>query len=151
MRTRRLIPFLLLPLLAACSKEEAPQTSTQQSAATSAPAAPAATTPDKAPAAGQQAQAPSAPAAAGGAAAKGEDVYKQTCTACHATGVAGAPKLGDKADWEPRIAQGKDVLYEHSIKGYTGKKGVMPPKGGNMSLSDEQVKAAVDYMVAQAK
>lgn len=82
---------------------------------------------------------------------EGEDVYKQTCAACHAAGVAGAPKLGDSADWQPRIAQGKDVLYEHSIKGFSGKKGVMPPKGGNLSLSDDQVKAAVDYMVSQAK
>lgn len=170
MRRQTLIPFLLLALAAACGKDEAPPPTAQAPAApaapagtqpapgqpaqapAAAPAAPAATAPDTAPAAGQQAQAPAAGAAPGAGAGKvGEDVYKQTCAACHAAGVAGAPKLGDKADWQPRIAQGKDLLYEHSIKGFTGKKGVMPPKGGNLSLNDEQVKAAVDYMVAQAK
>jgi cytochrome c5 len=65
--------------------------------------------------------------------------------------VAGAPKLGDKAAWGPRIAQGIDTLYTHSIKGFQGKAGMMPPKGGNMALSDADVKAAVDYMVAQSK
>ena len=71
--------------------------------------------------------------------------------ACHGAGVAGAPKLGDKADWGPRIAQGNDTLYQHAIQGFQGKKGVMPPKGGNTALPDDQVKAAVDYMVSQAK
>ena len=71
--------------------------------------------------------------------------------ACHAAGVAGAPKFGDKALWAPRIAQGIDKLYANSIKGFQGKTGMMPPKGGNMSLSDADMKAAVDYMVAHAK
>ena len=66
---------------------------------------------------------------------------------CHAAGVAGAPKPGDKADWGPRIAQGKDTLYKHAIEGYTGAKGMMPARGGNTKMSDEDVKAAVDYMV----
>jgi cytochrome c5 len=65
--------------------------------------------------------------------------------------VAGAPKLGDTADWSPRIAQGTEVLYNHALNGFQGAKGVMPPKGGNTALPDEDVKAAVDYMVAQAK
>ena len=69
--------------------------------------------------------------------------------ACHGAGVAGAPKIGDKADWGPRIAQGKDTLYTHATQGFTGKKGTMPPKGGAANLSDEEVKAAVDYMVAR--
>ena len=77
----------------------------------------------------------------------GKATYDASCAACHGMGVAGAPKLGDKADWGPRIAQGNDTLYEHAIKGYTGKKGVMPAKGGNVSLSDAAVKAAVDHMV----
>ncbi len=89
--------------------------------------------------------------AAMGAAAGGQDTYGKACVVCHGAGVAGAPKLGDKADWGPRIAQGNDTLYEHAIKGYTGKKGMMPPKGGNTALPDADVKAAVDYMVAQAK
>lgn len=65
---------------------------------------------------------------------------------CHAAGVAGAPKPGDKADWGPRIAQGKETLYKHAIEGYTGSKGMMPARGGSTSLSDADVKAAVDYM-----
>jgi cytochrome c5 len=67
--------------------------------------------------------------------------------ACHGTGVAGAPKLGDKAAWAPRIKQGKDTLYNHALHG----KGAMPPKGGNASLADDAVKAAVDYMVSASQ
>lgn len=77
----------------------------------------------------------------------GMKVYKSLCFSCHDNGVAGAPKPGDKAAWAPRLAQGMDLLYEHAIKG----KGAMPPKGGNMSLSDADVKAAVDYMVSLSK
>lgn len=82
---------------------------------------------------------------AGGASGKG--TYDTACVACHGAGIAGAPKMADKANWKPRIAQGNKVLYGHAIKGYAGKKGFMPPKGGNASLSDAAVKAAVDYMV----
>ena len=81
----------------------------------------------------------------------GREVYEATCAACHASGVAGAPKLGDKAAWAPRIAQGMDTLHTHALKGFQGKAGMMPPKGGNMSAKDEDVKAAVDYMVSQSK
>ncbi len=91
------------------------------------------------------------PAGAAAPAATGENVYKGGCVACHGAGIAGAPKAGDKLAWSPRIAQGKPTLYEHAIKGYQGKAGVMPAKGGNGSLADADVKAAVDYMVAQAK
>jgi cytochrome c5 len=66
--------------------------------------------------------------------------------ACHATGVAGAPKMGEKATWEPRMAQGLDALVMSSLKG----KGTMPPKGGNTSLSDPEVKSAVEYMLQKA-
>jgi cytochrome c5 len=82
---------------------------------------------------------------------KGKKTYDTACMACHAAGVAGAPKLGDKANWGPRIAQGNDTLYTHALKGFQGKAGMMPPKGGNMSLADADVKAAVDYMVSQSK
>ena len=80
-------------------------------------------------------------------AADGKSTYDTTCVACHGTGAAGAPKLGDKAAWAPRLKQGAAVLQDHAIKG----KGAMPPKGGNMALSDAAVKAAVDYMAAAAK
>jgi cytochrome c5 len=82
---------------------------------------------------------------------KGKNIYETTCVACHGAGVAGAPKLGDKAAWAPRLAQGADALHNHAIKGFQGKAGVMPPKGGNMSLADADVNAAVDYMASQAK
>ena len=89
--------------------------------------------------------------AAHAASADGKATYDSACTVCHTAGVAGAPKLGDKADWGPRIAQGKDKLYEHSLKGFQGKKGFMPAKGGNAALKDDAVKAAVDYMVSKSK
>lgn len=82
---------------------------------------------------------------------KGKKTYDATCGVCHGAGVAGAPKLGDKAAWAPRIAQGNDTLYTHAIKGFQGKVGMMPAKGGNASLKDEDVKAGVDYMVGKAK
>ena len=84
-------------------------------------------------------------------AADGKGTYDKACMACHAAGVAGAPKLGDKAAWKDRIAQGNDTLYTHAIKGYQGKKGFMPAKGGHASLADADVKASVDYMVSQSK
>jgi cytochrome c5 len=94
---------------------------------------------------------PAAPAAAPAtASAAGQTLYNATCVACHGAGIAGAPKVGDKAAWAPRIAQGNNVLYDHAIKGFQGKAGVMPPKGGS-SAPDADVKAAVDYMVASAK
>ncbi len=91
------------------------------------------------------------PAANAAGADKGKATYDASCAACHGAGVAGAPKLGDKAAWVDRIAQGNDKLYTHSLKGFQGKKGMMPPKGGNASLKDDDVKAAVDYMVSKAK
>jgi cytochrome c5 len=91
-----------------------------------------------------------APASAA-AAPDGKKVYDTACFACHAAGVAGAPKLGDKAVWAPRIAEGANTLYTHAINGYQGKAGIMPPKGGNTALPDADVKAAVDYMISAAK
>lgn len=86
-------------------------------------------------------------AAAGDTAkADGKKVYAAACAACHDTGAAGAPKLGDKAAWAPRIKQGTDALYNSALKG----KGAMPPKGGS-GASDAEVKAAVDYMASAAK
>jgi cytochrome c5 len=81
----------------------------------------------------------------------GDVVYNQTCVACHGAGIAGAPKVGDKAVWAPRIAQGIDTLYKHAIEGYQGKAGLMPAKGGRADYSDKSVDNAVDYMVAASK
>lgn len=75
----------------------------------------------------------------------GAGVYTQGCNACHAMGVAGAPKLGDASAWEGRVSKGRETLYDHAINGYNA----MPAKGGLTFLSDAQVKAAVDYMVSQ--
>lgn len=77
----------------------------------------------------------------------GEGVYKTACSACHTAGIAGAPKTGDKSGWAARVAKGKPMLYDHALKGFNA----MPAKGGNAALSDADVKAAVDYLVAQAK
>jgi cytochrome c5 len=84
---------------------------------------------------------------AAGGADQGKTTYEAVCSACHSTGAAGAPKAGDKAAWSARVAQGKDALYEHALKG----KGVMPAKGGNPGLADQAVKAAVDYLLVQVK
>lgn len=84
-------------------------------------------------------------------AADGKKVYDTACFACHGTGAAGAPKIGDKAAWSPRIAQGMDTLKTHALKGFTGKKGVMPAKGGRADIADADVAAAVEYMVSQSK
>jgi len=81
----------------------------------------------------------------------GETVYNQACVACHGAGIAGAPKLGDKAAWGPRIAQGADTLHKHAIEGFQGKAGLMPPKGGRTDLSDQSVINAVDYIVAASQ
>lgn len=80
----------------------------------------------------------------------GKKSYDAACVACHGAGVAGAPRFGDKAAWAPRIAQGVSVLEEHALKGFQGKAGMMPPKGGS-TLSDAEVKAAVAYMVSSSK
>jgi cytochrome c5 len=87
------------------------------------------------------------PAEAGGAPKSGEQVVQAVCAACHSTGAANAPKTGDKAAWAPRIAQGMDALYKSALNG----KAVMPARGGNPALSDDEVKAAVDYLVKQSK
>lgn len=128
--------------LVGCGKQEtpAPAPAPAPAAAPAAPA-PAATT---APAA-----APAATTAAADSGA-GKSLYGKTCAMCHAAGVAGAPKPGDKEDWAPRIAQGTDTLNKHALEGFTGKKGMMPARGGS-TASDDEVKAAVAYMVEQSK
>jgi cytochrome c5 len=105
-------------------------------------------------AAAAQAQAQAQAAASGqayGGTTDGKTIFDNLCQACHAAGVAGAPKVGDVGAWKPRIAQGEATLLDHATKGFQGKTGVMPPKGGNPALTDEQVKAAVEWMTAQVK
>lgn len=113
------------------------------------PAAPAAAPAPVAASAAPAAPAAAAPAAvaSGGDSAKGKSIYESSCASCHVAGVAGAPKTGDKAAWAPRLKTGKDALYASVIKG----KGAMPPKGGNASLSEADIKAAVDYLAGLAK
>ena len=81
------------------------------------------------------------------ASANGEALYKQACQVCHAAGVAGAPKLGDKAAWAARLPSGIDALYASVAKG----KGAMPPRGGAAQASDADLRAAVEYMTASVK
>lgn len=131
----RFLSLLVLFFLAACGKQESP-----------APPPPSSAVPAETVATAK----PDAQGSKGGN-DSGKTVYDGTCIACHGAGVAGAPKFGDKAAWSARIAQGKDTLYTHAINGFQGKAGVMPAKGGNLALKDEDVRAAVDYMVAHAK
>ena len=123
-----------------------PQRPATAPATAAAPAAATVQTSAAAPAAAA-APAPAAPqTAVAGAAASGEALYKQACMACHAAGVANAPKLGDKAAWAPRVQQGLPALVQSAIKG----KGAMPPKGGS-TASEPEIRAAVEYMVSTVK
>ncbi len=104
----------------------------------------------------QAAAAAATKAAAGevayGGTTDGKEIYDHLCTSCHTSGVAGAPKTGDKGMWSPRIAEGIDTLVKHAIDGYHGPDGnFMPPKGGNPALTDEQVTNAVHWIVDQVK
>ncbi len=92
-----------------------------------------------------EAAGPAAPAAA--LPADGTAAYQAACVACHGAGIAGAPKVGDKAAWGPRIAQGKATLYKHALEGFNGKSGVMPAKGGQAAWPDDLIKQTVDHMV----
>lgn len=82
----------------------------------------------------------------------GAAIWSENCEGCHGIGIAGAPVAGNAAAWMPRINKGKDVLYQHALEGFYGPKGtMMPPRGGNDALSDEEVKAAVDHMIGLVK
>lgn len=123
-----------------------------------APAAAASAAASEATSAAASVPAASAPAASAPGAAEpaklaadaGKKVYEASCQMCHGAGVAGAPKFGDKAAWAERIKQGSATLHEHALKGFQGKSGMMPPRGTS-SASDDEIKAAVDYMAAAAK
>ncbi|MGG7605401.1 c-type cytochrome [Massilia sp. BKSP1R2A-1] len=144
LEVERAVVFLANKSGASFKEPAAPAPAAAPGAATiTAEAAPVA-----APAAAAPAAAPAAPAVA--SADTGKTLYNSACVACHGAGIAGAPKLGDKAAWAARIGQGNATLYEHAIKGFQGKAGVMPPKGGS-TAPDADVKAAVDYMVLASK
>ena len=100
-------------------------------------------------------EAPAAAPPAGAVAAPtptdGKSVYESACVVCHGAGLAGAPKIGDKSAWAARVVQGTATLQQHAIAGYQGSAGFMPAKGGRMDLSDDAVKAAVEYMVSQSR
>jgi cytochrome c5 len=102
-------------------------------------------------AAQEAAKAAAASQVAYGGTTDGKAIFGQLCHTCHETGAGGAPKITDKAAWAPRVAEGLATLEKHAIEGYTGKSGIMPPKGGNPALSDEQVKATVQWMLSQVK
>ncbi|WP_211314726.1 c-type cytochrome [Thioalbus denitrificans] len=112
--------------------------------AAEAPAGESAAPAEAAPAATETAAA--APAAASGAAA-GEAIYNKACIACHAAGVAGAPKLGDAAAWEPRIAKGIDALLQSAINGLNA----MPPRGTCMDCSDDDLRNGIEFMISKAQ
>ncbi|MDO8652793.1 MAG: c-type cytochrome [Undibacterium sp.] len=124
-----LLSILSLALLSACGKKEAPAPAASASAVVVAAPAPV-VAPEN---------------------TVGKAIYGKTCSLCHAANVAGAPKPGDKADWGPRIAQGMDILYKHALEGFTGAKGQMPARGGSTTLTDEEVKATVNFMVDQSR
>jgi cytochrome c5 len=129
-----------------CASFKEPASSKAEAAA--AAPAPAAATAPTAPAPAAVAPPPAAAAAAPAeSSGSGRKIYDTACVACHASGVANAPKLGDKKAWAPRLATGLDALTASVIKG----KGAMPPKGGNASIPDADIRAAVEYMAAAAK
>jgi len=150
---KALFPVLALVVLLGAGCSEKDTTAQQESMPAQAPApqmAEPATPPpveESAPPATTEtpAAAPAATTETQTAAVDGQGIYKASCQACHAAGVAGAPKLGDKAAWAPRIAKGNDAMYTSVIKGLNA----MPPKGACMSCSDDELRAAVDYMVEQ--
>ena len=84
-------------------------------------------------------------------AADGKSIYDTNCKLCHASGMAGAPMTGDKVAWKDRLAGGLDYLVKSAIEGKQGYGGAMPPRGGNPKLTDEEVRAAVSFMVDQVK
>ncbi|AWL05294.1 c-type cytochrome [Massilia oculi] len=126
----------------------APAAAEAPAAGAAAPATAAAPAPGAAATPAPSAATTAAPAIA--SADAGKKAYDSACIACHGAGIAGAPKFGDKAAWTARLGQGGNVMYEHALKGFQGKTGFMPPKGGS-TLPDADVKAAVDYMVAAVK
>jgi len=137
LKLMKLSPILLAMSLAACGDKPVANAPAAADTPVSiqAPAAPIA----------QAAATPALPKPDAATLAKGEAIFNQTCQACHAAGVLGAPKLGDSAAWAPRVAKGIDTLHTSALNGFK----MMPPRGGNAMLKDPDVQAAVDYMISK--
>ena len=147
MKLTSILPASALALLLTACGPQAPATpetaaSETTSPTTSEPAGAPASSADTAPAAATAANADAGSAPG----PDGKAIYNRTCALCHATGTAGAPKPGDKADLEPRLAQGMEVIHKHAIEGCTGTNGVMPARGGAASLTDDEVNSAAEFI-----
>ena len=152
-----LITLIMAASLAACSQEnkqeaqepaQAVASEAQNEAASTAGSA-ASAAPETAAPAAEPASAEAKPeekAEASSAKADGKAVFEANCKMCHGGTIPGAPVVGKNDDWAPRIKQGKETLHKHALEGFKA----MPAKGGNASLSDDEVKAAVDYMANQS-
>jgi cytochrome c5 len=149
-RLLRASPLILALVLAACGGEP-PTTAQDNTASSAAPAAEPVASSEPVPEPASPTVAASSEVAAQGGDGVGEQTYQKTCAMCHGSPAMGAPVAGNKDDWKDRIAQGKDTLYKHALEGFTGAKGMMPARGGNPSLDDASVKAAVDHMVAKSQ
>jgi cytochrome c5 len=132
-----LLSIGLLAMLAACGQ------SSDTSPVTSAPAE----QPDAAEAASTAPANSASPSSAPADSNAGRQVYRQTCAFCHDKGIAGAPRVGDRVVWGPRLAQGMDALYASAIHG----KGAMSARGGNPALTEADIEAAVDYILVQSR
>jgi len=150
-----LIAVMMMAGLTACSQEAKQETQeaaqavasevkTEAASAADATASAAQEAADKVEAAASKAEEAAKPEEA--AKVDGKAVFEANCKACHSGLIPGAPAVGKKEDWAPRIKQGKDTLHKHALEGFNS----MPAKGGNGSLSDDEVKAAVDYMANES-
>jgi cytochrome c5 len=137
-----IIAIMLLLLTGGC-QEDKPQSQPTTEQATAQPRQEA----DKAKDAAPDEETKTVSVASSGEMATGQAVYEKTCSSCHTSGIAGAPKLGDKTAWAPLVSAGIDQMVQVAIDG----KGAMPPKGGNPDLSNDEVRAAVNYMVEQSR
>lgn len=145
MKTSKLLPLLIVLALAACGEKKA-ETEIKPAESTAVPATAPVAPATPASSAAEPAAATAVAAVSAADLALGEKIYGTTCLSCHGAGVLGAPKIGDKAAWASRLAKGVDTLHANALKGLN----MMPPKGGNAALKDEELKAAVDYMISKA-
>jgi cytochrome c5 len=141
-RTAIFILAAALLTITACRQEQPPAEIPRQTTPT-----PVAPTPAESPAAAAERSSTQIPPQQEVDRQMGEQVYQSSCASCHGQGIAGAPAQGNREQWQPRLAKGYEALVMNSINGFQGNTGVMPPRGGNANLSDEEVAAAVAYMM----